>query len=235
MGTSQSLKPSVKGQKELGNFTRTATLLANKKDYSNAKIGNLLNKYSVAKRAMNNFNSFGLSGIKTSNRLIGFFASVASNGLNRTLDELGAKLENMSVKDVVNFLINYCTENSSDFDDITAKAANEQLLNDLFYNIESIDEIEKIINNSNNVMKEEYLYKYFGYYIYEDISLFLYEKLYKKYPDEYGKVFEEIKNYIFTNLEGIKEQKKLEQVDWIGEDGKNIIKSIKEKVFEIFL
>ena len=38
MGTSQSLKPSVKGQKEWGNFTRAASLLHTKKDYSEEKM-----------------------------------------------------------------------------------------------------------------------------------------------------------------------------------------------------
>ena len=89
-------------------------------------------------------------------------------------------IENKSVADIINHLIEYCSGTASTIDENAAKEASRLLFEELISDAESIDEIEVILSNEfTSHTSEEIIIKYFGYYINELLSKWFYEKLIK--------------------------------------------------------
>ena len=235
MGTSQSLKPSVKGQKEWGNFTRAASLLQSKKDYSKYKMENFFEKYSAAKRIQGKYELNSQTAEKTINRLFGIISNIGNNGLSNEFSEYGSEISKFSVNKIIGILADKATNGNGNFNEISAKAASISLLEELLENCANGEDVEKIINGMDDEKKEDYIYDYFGYYIYEDISLILFEKFQKKDPVNCNESLKEVKKYIFSKIYDIKEKKNNRLINWIGNEGAQIIQEIKNKVFRIFI
>ena len=89
----------------------------------------------------------GKSGIKTAKKIgsfLGLFSS-SGNNLRETLENTGlTDLQNKSVEDIINHLIEYCSGTASTIDEVAAKEATRKLLEELVSNAESIDEMEEI-------------------------------------------------------------------------------------------
>ncbi|MFD1145396.1 hypothetical protein ACFQ4C_29995 [Larkinella insperata] len=180
--------------------------------------------------------SVGKAGRKTATRLGSFFSSVASSGLSQAFTEIGIDISGKTVREAVNYLLDYCSGAATNLDETAAKAASNQLLDELVEGATTLDEMETKLKesvNSNGV--DDLLVKYFGLYTFEHLYQMFEGKLVKeKGKTNTNSLFKSIKEFIFECLKGINKDKPLKNVDWKGEGAKPIVDEIYTKTINYF-
>lgn len=181
----------------------------------------------------------GKSGIKSAKKLGRFFSSFTSSGnnLREALEGAGiTDLQNKSVSDIINHLIEYCSGVASTIDEIAAKEATRKLLEELISNVETIEEMEELLTNKFEVeTSEDMIIRYFGYYIYEHLDKWFYEKLIKdKNQPDCNNLFRQIKDFIFESLINIQRVNPLHDIDWGSNDADRLIKNIQQDILTVF-
>ncbi|MDO6819498.1 hypothetical protein [Zobellia sp. 1_MG-2023] len=181
----------------------------------------------------------GKSGIKTGKKIGSFLGAFTSSGnnLRQTLENTGlTDLQNKSVEDVINHLIEYCSGTASTIDEVAAKEATRKLLEELVSNAQSIDEMEEILSNKfDESSSEDIIIQYFGYYIYEHLDKWFYEHLIKKKnQSDCNNLFREIKDFIFESLKGVQRVNSLQKLDWGSDDADRLIKNIQQDILTVF-
>lgn len=180
--------------------------------------------------------SVGKAGRKTASRLGSFFSSVSSSGLSQAFTEIGIDINGKTVRDAVNYLLDYCSGAATNLDETAAKAASNQLLDELVEGAATLDEMEtKLKESVNNKGIDELLVRYFGLYTFEH----LYQMFEGKLVKEKGKsnstaLFKNIKEFIFECLKGINQDKPLKSVDWKGGGALSIVDQIYTKTINYF-
>ncbi len=181
----------------------------------------------------------GKSGVRTAKnigRFLGAFTS-SGNNLRDTLENTGlTDLQNKTVSDVINHLIEYCSGTASTIDEVAAKEATRKLLEELASNAESIDEMEEILANKFvDSSSEDVIIQYFGYYIYEHLDKWFYEKLIRdKNQADCNNLFREIKDFIFESLKDVQRVNSLQNLDWGSDDADRLIKNIQNDILTVF-
>ncbi|WP_046756463.1 hypothetical protein [Kordia jejudonensis] len=181
----------------------------------------------------------GKSGIRTAKNIGGFIGAFTSSGnnLRETLENTGlTDLQNKSVSDVINHLIEYCSGTASTIDEVAAKEATRKLLEELVSNSESIDEMEEILSNKfDESSSEDIIIQYFGYYIYEHLDKWFYEKLIKqKNQSDCNNLFRQIKDFIFESLRSVQRVNSLQNLNWGSDDADKLIKNIQQDILTVF-
>lgn len=180
--------------------------------------------------------SIGKAGRKTASKLGSFFSSVASSGLSQAFTEIGIDISGKTVRDAINYLLDYCSGAATNLDETAAKAASNQLLDELVEGATTLDEMESKLKESvNNNGIDDLLIKYFGLYTFEH----LYQMFEGKLVKEKGKantnsLFKSIKDFIFECLKSINKGNPLKNVDWKGSGAKPIIDEIYTKTINYF-
>jgi len=90
----------------------------------------------------------GRSSIRTANQIGRVFSKFISSGNNirETLESTGlSDIDNKTVGDVINHLIEYCSGSTTSIDDNAAKEATRLLLEELMGQAESIDEVQTLL------------------------------------------------------------------------------------------
>lgn len=181
----------------------------------------------------------GKSGIRTAKNIGVFFGAFTGSGnnLRETLENTGlTDLQNKSVEDVINHLIEYCSGTASTIDEVAAKEATRKLLEELVSKAESIDEMEEILSNKfDESSSEDIIIQYFGYYIYEHLDKWFYEKLIKeKNQSDCNSLFRQIKDFIFESLKEVQRVNSLQNLDWGSDDADRLIKNIQQDILTVF-
>ena len=181
----------------------------------------------------------GKSGIRTAKRIGGFFGSFTGSGnnLREALSNIGlTELQNKSVSDIINHLIEYCSGSASTIDEVAAKEATRKLFEDLVSDSNDIDEMEAILQNKFEVnTSEDIIINYFGYYIYEHLDKWFYEKLIKdKNQSDCNNLFRQIKDYIFERLRGVQRKRTLQSIDWGSDEADRLIKNLQQDILIVF-
>ena len=181
----------------------------------------------------------GKSGIKTAKKIGSFLGSFTSSGnnLRETLENTGlTDLQDKSVEDVINHLIEYCSGTASTIDEVAAKEATRKLLEELVSNAESIDEMEEILSNKfDESSSEDIIIQYFGYYIYEHLDKWFYEHLIKKNnQSDCNNLFRQIKDFIFESLKDTQRVNSLQNLDWGSDEADRLIKNIQQDILTVF-
>ncbi|MCF8459606.1 MAG: hypothetical protein K9G46_02695 [Flavobacteriales bacterium] len=181
----------------------------------------------------------GRSGINTAKRLGTFFSAFSGGGNNirQALAETGlTDLTGKTVSDVIDHLIQYCSGETSTIDDRAAKEASRRLLEELVSNASSIEEIEVLLEQSFSFnTSEDLIIKYFGYYIYEHLSILLYEHLVSsKNEGDCQGLFRQIREFIVERLVDMQKRNPLHEIDWSSEEGDRVIKNVYQDVLTVF-
>ncbi|WP_419486794.1 hypothetical protein [Chryseobacterium bernardetii] len=181
----------------------------------------------------------GQSGIKTAKKIGGFLSKFVSsnNNIREALTSIGiTNLDNKSVNDIINHLIEYCSTDSSSIDDIAAKEATRLLMEELIGQADSIDEVETLLSEkfeSNSL--EDIIIGYFGNYINELLSKWFYENLIKnKNESDCNNLFSQIKSFIKERVSDMHKRNPLQNVDWGSNDADTLIKNIQQDVLTVF-
>jgi len=267
MGTTQRIVPGVSGEPNWGDLNRAITNIAKaveqqKKSHDNQN----LNPDQVAKATKKNSDrrnghvkaafknlvktgggaktissgkskSIGRAGLKSSGRLVNFYTSVSSSGLQKALQDIGlGNLAGKSVQDITDFLLVYCVDNNSGMDETAASKATCEVLNEIATESNNdLDKYEELINSyvdSNGLA--DILCKFWGLYIYEHLSQRFEEKITQNKGTEVSKeTFRTIKEDIMGQVKVLNETRSVAKIDWQGNEGTKNIESIFESIIKI--
>lgn len=181
--------------------------------------------------------SIGKAGLKSANRITGFFTRVGSSSLEETLSEVGfGSLKGKSFQDVIDFLLIYCSDSNEGMDETAANKASCEVLNELA--LQSDNDLSQF----ENLIKElidgkglaDTLCKFWGLYIFEHLSQRFEEKITQQKGVEIGKeTFNIIKEDILGQVRVLNEQRSVSKIDWKGNDGKKEIEQIFDSIIKI--
>lgn len=181
----------------------------------------------------------GKGGIRTAKKIGGVFSTFTSSGYNirETLQSTGlTDIDNKTVRDVINHLIEYCSGIAAKIDDNAAKEASKLLFEDLLSQANDIDEIEVLLTQTFQThTSEELIVKYFGLYINEMLSKWFYENLIRSRAESDCKnLFRQIKDFIFEKVNSMQKNNPLQNIDWSSNEADSLIKKIQQDVLIVF-
>ena len=244
MGTSKSFSASIKGQPQWGNLSGAVTSNCDGGIIATSNLGNIISRYVSVIGGSGNAGrgiskTSGRAGIRTAKNIGAFLGAFSSSGGNiqYALEQIGLPgLGGLPLNDVINRLLEHCTGPSSTLDDVAAKAASQKLLEELAGDAETVEEWqEKLKDNLDNETLENVIERYFGYYIFEHLSIMFYEKLVvDKGKSDCDNLFRQIKDYVFEKIKNMNKTNPLKDVDWAGEDADRLTKNIQEDVLKVF-
>lgn len=245
MGTSKSFSDAKHSMiPNWGTLSSAMTSNCDSSTLTQNKLINILKHYvtalggaSVAGRGGSKIG--GKSGIKTAKKIGGLFSVFTSSGGNirETLEATGLKdIENKTVSEVINHLIEYCSGTASTIDNVAAKEATRILLEELIAGANDIDEVEKLLEeNFKTHTMEEIIVKYFGLYINELLSNWFYENLIRnKTESDCNILFSQIKRFILERVKDMQKNNPLQNIDWSSNDADRLIKNIQQDVLTVF-
>ena len=181
----------------------------------------------------------GKSGIRTAKKIGGFLGSFTNSGnsLREALRGTGlTDLQEKSVSDIINHLIEYCSGTASTIDEIAAKEATRKLFEELVSDADNIDEMEAILTSKFEISSsEDIIIRYFGFYVYEHLDKWFYEKLIKeKNQPDCSNLFRQIKDFIFESLKDVQRVKTLQNIDWGSDEADVLIKNLQQDILIVF-
>ncbi|MBB5620958.1 hypothetical protein HDE69_002011 [Pedobacter cryoconitis] len=244
MGTSKSYSASIKGQPQWGNLSGAVTSSCDGNVVASSTLGNIISKYvSViggSGRAGRGASRIGgRAGLRTAKNIGAFLGAFSSSGgnISEAFTQVGLPgLENLPLNEVVDRLLEHCTGPSSTLDDVAAKAASQMILEELVGDAETIEQWQDYLKESlDSETLEEVIERYFGYYIFEHLSIMFYEKLIvDKGKSECEGLFRQIKDYIFEKIKNMNKTNPLKNINWSSEDADRLVKNIQEDVLKVF-
>jgi hypothetical protein len=244
MGTSKSYSASIKGQPQWGNLSSAVTSSCNGDRLTTAGLGNILGRYvsvigGAGRAGRGNSKIAGRAGIRTAKNIGTFLGAFGASGgdIRVALEQVGLKgLDGLSLNDVIDRLLEHCTGPSSTLDDVAAKAASQKILEELAANAETIEEWQDSLKAAlDKESLESIMERYFGYYIFEHLSIMFYEKLIvEKGKSNCDNLFRQIKDYVFESIKNINKTNPLTNIDWGSETADRLIKNIQEDVLKVF-
>ncbi len=181
----------------------------------------------------------GRSSIRTAKKIGGFFAEFINSGNNikETLESTGlTDINNKTIGEVINHLIEYCSGSAISIDDNAAKEATRKLLEELIGQAETIEEVQGLLQNTFTANSlDDIIIKYFGYYINELLSKWFYENLIKnKNENDCNTLFNQIKNYILQRVADMHKNNPLQNVDWSSAEADMHLKNIQQDILTVF-
>lgn len=240
MGTSQSINSSVKGNPNWGKLGNSLSRVSSVVNISNKQSSNILRHFVNAiggsqTAGTGRSSSFGNAGVRTANRLLSFINGVQALGLSSSLSEIGIyDLKDLSVSDLINNLILHCTDGSANLDEAAAKSANDKLLQQLFDDVDDINDAEQQINSIDNEKKNELLVIFFSHYIVEFSSELFGERILNKENGNRERTFFQILNYIKNLLKEEVKNRDLSTIRWENDDGTKLIKEIQTEILKVW-
>lgn len=244
MGTSKSYLASIKGQPQWGTLSGSVTSNCSSGAVSSGNLETILSNYvgviggaSIAGRGGSKIG--GRAGIRTAKKIGGFLGGFIGTGgnVNTALQNIGITgIDGKPLSDVINQLIEHCSGPSSTLDDVAAKTAAQKLLEELVANAENLEDFQNNLQETlSKESLEDILIRYFGYYIFEHLSIMFYEKLIvDKGKVECDNLFRQIRDFIFEKLKSINKKNPIQSIDWGSADADRIIKNIQEDVLKVF-
>lgn len=180
----------------------------------------------------------GRSSLKTAKKIGGLFSTfIISGNIIKTLASTGLKnIDNKTIGEIINHLIEYCSGNATSIDDNAAKEATRLLLEELISEANDIDEIENLLNSVFATSSlEDIIAKYFAYYINELLSKWFYENLIKnKNEADCNNLFSQIRRFILQRVLDMHKNNPLQNIDWGSESADSMIKNIQQDVLTVF-
>jgi len=238
MGTSQSVNPSVKNNPNWGNLSKAISTASHSASISNNQLQGIMQHFvnavggSGAGHGMSS--TFGRAGISRAQRFMSFVSDVQRGGVINALNQIGvADAASLSVNDFINHLLVYCAAGNSNLDETAANGAMDELLKHILNNVDTIESIENIFQQSNIETQFEWLCFFFASYIMEFSDELFSTRIFENEGDRV-RTFQEIRNYIQRSLEGLNIDRSLQNVDWHGEQGITIIKNLQTEILEIW-
>ena len=181
--------------------------------------------------------SIGKAGLKTSGKIVNFFSSVSSDGLQQTLEKIGfGSLEGKTIESIVDFLIVYCSDTTTGLDETAANKASSEVFKEIETEVgndyEKFEQLLKTYADGNGL--SNLLCLFWGNYIFEHLSQRFREKITQQRGDTVSReTFRTIKDDILGRIKLLNQDKPVVKINWKGQEGKNTIESIFESIINI--
>ncbi|MCG6188663.1 NUDIX hydrolase [Maribellus maritimus] len=241
MGTSKSYE-GAKGNPNWSHLSGSVTRACDTGTISNNSLSNVASNFAKFLGGSNyggrgRSKIGGRAGIRTAQRLGGFFGDVKSSGFRSALSGIGFDVtDTTKPNEAINYLLEYCAGVASSLDETAAKAAERQLLEEIGSEAKDFEELAR--NFEQKIEEygiEELLVKYYAYYIYEHLSIDFYEKL----IEEKGKAattnfYTQLRKYLVEKVKNISRNRDLSKIDWAGKEGDELVKNIFEDTLKAF-
>jgi hypothetical protein len=244
MGTSKSFSDTKQSMiPNWGSLSSSLTRNCDSTTLQPAKLNNILRQFVIALGGASiggrgGSKVGGRSSVKTAKKIGKLFSQYSISGnIRETLISTGlTNIENKTVSEIINHLIEYCSGSATSIDDNAAKEATRLLLEELISEANSIDEIETLLNSVFETSTlEDVIAKYFSYYINELLSKWFYEKLIKnKNEADCNNLFSQIRRFIEQRVVDMHKRNPLQNIDWGSEEADRLIKNIQQDVLTVF-
>lgn len=182
-------------------------------------------------------NSIGKAGLKSSGKIVNFFSSVGSIGLQNALAEIGfGRLDGKNIENVIDFLVVYCSDGATGMDETAANKASSEVLNQIAIDSgNDIDKFEQLLKDSvDGNGLSNLLCSFWGYYIFEHLSQRFKEKITQHRGEPVSsETFRIIKDDILGRVKVLNESRPISKIDWKGSEGKKEIEVIFESIINI--
>lgn len=232
MGTSKAYG-GLKGNPTWGPLSGTITRAVNDGYPTRNSLGSVMS-HAVAHlggsygASHGNSKTGGRSGVKTARLFGSFIGNIQNQGFLQALDLISGGVDINDVNQAINVILEHCAENAGILDEIAAKAAMRDLLEEIGAGAETIknlgDGFEDAIKDYG---AEELLVKYFGNYLYEHLCIDFYEKLIKeKGIRETDSFYRDLKDYIAEKTKTTSKRRDLRHVDWQSNYGHELMQEI---------
>jgi hypothetical protein len=232
MGTSKSYG-GMKGTPTWSTLSSTITKAVNEGHPTKQALGSVMS-HTVAHlggsygASSGGSSTGGRAVVRSAQRLGSFIGSTQSSGFSSALGQLTGGTVVKDADEAINLILEHCSENAGTLDEIAAKAAMRELLEEIGAEAETIEELgEEFEAAIKEFGVEEILVKYFGYYLFQHLCTDFYEKLIKeKGIRETDNFYKDLKDYIIEKTKTISKHRDMSNVDWNSEYGKELMQEI---------
>lgn len=213
-------------------------ILVRRTEYVRSVFKNLV-KTGGGRRAISSgkSSSIGKAGLKSASKITGFFTSVANNGLDKALTEIGfGSLQGKSFNDVIDYLLIYCSDSNQGMDETAANKASCEIMKEIAAqsdsDVKKYQELVKELVDGQGLANT--LCKFWGLYIFEHLSQRFEEKIQQQKGVEVSKeTFKIIKDDILGRVKVLNTQRALSKIDWNKAEGKKEIEKIFDSIIKI--
>ena len=177
----------------------------------------------------------GAAGRAVAQRLAGFVSNVRQTGFTEALRREGlAKLAGRPVQEILLALLDRIGGPSSTLDDVDARAALARLQEEYLAEAVDADDVEGILQSQVSDF-EDFLARYFGFYLYEQFSRVFFERLVQRVGQGNALSFlTDIEDYIRENLTNRLGSRSVDAIDWAGAEGARVCAEIMQSTLQVF-
>ena len=175
--------------------------------------------------------------IRVGHNLASFAARVGQTGLATALRELGlADLIGRSAAEVTGALVERLAGPGSTMDATLARIALNKLRLELLGTAKTFEDVDHILRSTlEQVQVAGLLIQYYGHYLYERFTRDFYERLIKSGGVEKARSsIESVRRTIFASLRAKLAGRNPVEVDWRGEEGRQLAERILIETLQIF-
>nr|WP_298560663.1 hypothetical protein [uncultured Prevotella sp.] len=237
MGTSQSLK--LKTSPNWSSAKKAMTkIVRHRNEVTQPLVRNFLRQLSRAIVA-DSHGSYGRSGGKVASNFINVISSIRKDSLQSYLGQVAPDTNyiELTVREAIALLAKHVSnphveQDHCTLDDIAARTAFEKLLETIFLEVETVNEIDQIIHDASEEQLEAWMIEFQVNYIMELNGVLFDSFIFSKNadPDQIGR---EIRDYVRTEInEACLENMKY--VTLFSEEGRQFIETLTQQILKIW-
>lgn len=167
----------------------------------------------------------------------GFFSSVNDIGFRKVFEDAGlGSFEGKTLSEIAHALLDHLGGPSNTLDEADVRMALCDLMDEILNNADSPEDVEQVMEaRAHGEALDNLIRRFFGYYIYEQFCRDFYGRLVANIGNEEAeKSIDEIRDYICEVLKDEIGDRDMNQINWSGDQGKQIIGEILDETLEVF-
>ncbi|MEC1748165.1 hypothetical protein [Schinkia azotoformans] len=187
-------------------------------------------------KAMNSSGGSGTNAgraIQSSRKALSFIDSVRKYGFSETLDRFGlSHLKNETPENVRKGLLQYFSDSGNEFYDSISNQSMNELMRELFKGVNDISEYEDVLRTiDTGDFIREFIIKFIQNCFFANFT----EKLLSLFDnlEKYKIAEKNVKTHIRNSIEKNYPIRKIQEIDWNGQEGNKIINNTYKKSLEM--
>ena len=175
------------------------------------------------------------SARQTSQHVLSFFSDVHNFGLEKTIQERGLDFKDKNLEEIKDLLIDYFSEPSSDTDSDASSRAIASVLDELFDDIDTEEELENSFSEIISTEKSEFiLCGFYERYIFELFAkVFFEDRTLHDNQEDASDILEIAQDTIKAKIATFKCSYNLKDIDFKEQDGADFVQGILKDILEI--
>lgn len=229
MGTSQSFK--IKSSPNWTKTKRAMTHLAKPGNMNDTNVNRFLGNFS---HAVSEGRAFGSAGVNSIGNLLEFIANIREHGWEQVIQEINPEIDIhlLTLEEFLEFLLELCCNNDSDFDDQAANVAFQELEGEIRTELDTAQDLADLFANAS----EEQLLEWVGSY-YVNYIMQIFDELYYTHLEERGvipeNIMSELRGYVESSVNELLLNKP-DDFNIFSDAGKVFIKGIIDDLNELW-